>query len=77
MIISQAVERLNQLDPTKYPITKQTADTLRQACRGGKIDGAMKTLTGRWVIPELSLLKWAKDADMHKPGPKHISSRGN
>ena len=70
MIISQAVERLHQLDPYRYPVTTQTADTLRQACRRGKIDGAMKTLTGRWVIPELGLLKWASNPDMHKPGPK-------
>lgn len=68
MPISQAVERLNQLDPAKYPIAKQTADTLRQACRRGKVDGAMKTLTGRWVIPEFGLIKWASNPDMHKPG---------
>jgi hypothetical protein len=70
MIISQAVERLNQIDPVRYPITKQTSDTLRQACRRGKVEGAAKTLTGRWVIPEFGLLKWARNPDMHKPGPK-------
>ena len=70
MPISQAIERLNQLDPTQYPIAQQTADTLRQACRRGKVEGATKTLTGVWVIPELGLLKWAKDLDVHKPGPK-------
>ena len=70
MIISQAVERLNQLDPDKYPIATQTADTLRQACRRGKIDSAMKTLTGWWVIPESALIRWANDESMHRTGPK-------
>ena len=70
MTISEAVEALNDLNPSRYPIKPQTADTIRQACRRGKIEGARQTRTKRWIVSWEKLLEWANNPDMHKKGPK-------
>ena len=76
MPISEAVRLANSLKPNRYPITQQTADTLRNAARRGKIKGAAKPYT-QWLFDENGLTEWVQDTEAHRPGPKGHSETEN
>ncbi len=58
--------------PARYGAAEigRIADTIRQALRAGSIAGAVRSPTGRYQIPTLSLLAWLADITAHRPGVK-------
>lgn len=47
--------------------SQRLADTIRAACRAGRIRGAMQTDTGRWMIPRRTFRYWLTQ---YRPKPR-------
>lgn len=63
--IGDAVAEAAQYGYTDNPT--RLADTIRAACRAGRIRGATQTDTGRWLIPRRTLRFWLQS---YQPKPR-------
>ena len=59
--VAEAVESGYADNPTRL------ADTIRAACRAGRIRGATQTDTGRWLIPRRTFRHWLQT---YQPKPR-------
>lgn len=50
-----------------HTTTTRLADTIRAACRAGRIRGATQTDTGRWLIPRRTFRFWLQS---YQPKPR-------
>lgn len=63
--IGDAVAEAVQYGYTDNPT--RLADTIRAACRAGRIRGATQTDTGRWMIPRRTFRHWLQS---YQPKPR-------